>query len=278
LFLQSTGEPRLELGLRRITVASMNDESRLLTERRGPILVLTLNRPQVRNALDHAVSQAIAAALDELDADPGLRVAVLTGAGGNFSSGMDLKAFGAGELPVVEGRGLAGFAERPPRKPLIAAVEGYALAGGFEVALACDLIVASEEATFGLPEVKRGLLAAGGGLIRLPTRIPFNLATELSVTGAPLSAKRAAELGLVNRLTAPGAALDGALELAAEIAANGPVAVAAAKEVLGLVHRDGERAARERQRPINERIAASEDAREGARAFIEKREPVWQGR
>jgi enoyl-CoA hydratase len=256
----------------------MNDEPRLLTERRGPILVLMINRPHVRNALDRLLSEAIASALDELDDEPGLRVAILTGAGGNFSSGMDLKAFGSGEIPVVEGRGLAGFAERPPRKPLIAAVEGYALAGGFEVALACDLIVASTAAVFGLPEVKRGLLAAGGGLIRLPSRIPYNIAMELSVTGAPLSAGRAAELGLVNRLTEPGEALEGAVELAGQIAANGPVAVAAAKEVLGFVAGSSQEEAWERQRPINTRIAASDDAQEGALAFVEKREPVWQGR
>jgi enoyl-CoA hydratase len=256
----------------------VNEEPRLVAERRGPVLVLTINRPRVRNALDRQVSEAIARGLDELDGDPELRVGVLTGAGGNFSSGMDLKAFGQGEIPVVEGRGLAGFAERPPRKPLIAAVEGYALAGGFEVALACDLIVASREAVFGLPEVKRGLLAAGGGLVRLPRRMPYNVAMELGLTGAPLTAERAAQLGIVNRLAAAGEALGVALELAAEIAANGPMAVIAAKDVLGLAAEGSETDAWERQRPINARIAGSEDAKEGALAFVEKRDPVWQGR
>ena len=256
----------------------MDEEPRLIVERRDAVLVLTINRPRVRNALDRQVSVAIADALDLLDGDDDLRVGVLTGAGGNFSSGMDLKAFGHGEIPVVEGRGLAGFAEAPPRKPLIAAVEGYALAGGFEVALACDLIVASREAVFGLPEVKRSLLAAGGGLIRLPRRIPYNAAMELALTGNPFGAEQGATWGLINRLAEPGAALDVAIELAMDIAANGPLAVAAAKEVLGLLADGTEDEAWNRQPPINARIAQSEDAKEGALAFVEKREPVWRGR
>lgn len=255
----------------------MSDEQRLLTERRGAVLQLTINRPHVRNALDRRVSEEIATALDALDADSHLRAAVLTGAGGHFSSGMDLKAFGQGEIPVVEGRGLAGFAQAPPRKPLIAAVEGYALAGGFEVALACDLIVASREAVFGLPEVKRGLLAAGGGLIRLSRRIPYNVAMELGIVGDPIGAPRAAELGIVNRLTEPGEALAGALALAGQIAQNGPLAVAAAKDVLAFSADVAEAEAWERQRPVNARIADSADAREGALAFVEKRAPVWTG-
>ncbi len=249
----------------------------LLVERRGAVLQLVINRPQVRNALDRRVSERIAAALDELDDTPELRVAVLTGAGGNFSSGMDLKAFGHGEIPVVEGRGLAGFAQAPPRKLLIAAVEGYALAGGFEVALACDLIVAARDAVFGLPEVKRGLLAAGGGLIRLSRRIPYNMAMELGVLGDPIGASRAADLGIVNRLTEPGEALAGALALAEQIAANGPLGVAAAKEVITLSADVPEAEAWQRQAPINARIAESQDAKEGALAFVEKRAPVWSG-
>jgi enoyl-CoA hydratase len=254
------------------------DADVLIRERRAGVLVITINRPHVRNALDDRVSLAMAAALDDLDADDRLAVGIVTGAGGTFSSGMDLKAFGEGRIPVVEGRGLAGFAEAPPRKPLIAAVEGYALAGGFEVALACDMIVASTEASFGIPEVKRGLLASGGALVRLPHRIPRNVAMELALTGAPVSARRCAELGLVNRLAEPGRALASALELADEIAGNAPLAVAAAKEVLAFASTGDEASAWERQRPVNDRIAASADAREGALAFIEKRRPSWAGR
>jgi enoyl-CoA hydratase/carnithine racemase len=237
-----------------------------------------MNRPRVRNALDAKLSHELAAALDELDSDADLRVGILTGAGGTFSSGMDLKAFGVGERPVVEGRGLAGFAQKPPRKPLIAAVEGYALAGGFEVVLACDLVVAARDARFGLPEVKRSLLAAGGGLIRLPRRIPYHAAVELALTGEAIGAERAAALGLVNRLAEPGGAVAAALELADTIAANGPVAVEAAKRVLGFAAEVGEQEAWSRQAPIHAAISNSEDAREGARAFVEKRAPVWQGR
>ena len=253
----------------------MSDE--LLTERRGRALVITINRPDARNAINRAVSFGLADAVQELDDDPALSVAVLTGAGGSFCAGMDLKAFLAGEDLVVPGRGL-GFTERPPDKPIISAVEGFALAGGTELALATDLIVASAGARFGLPEVKRGLVAGGGGLIRLPQRIPYQKAMELALTGDSLTAEEALAFGLVNRVTEPGTALAGALALADQIAANGPLAVAATKQIVASARDWPVEDAFARQGVILRPVFASEDAREGAAAFAEKREPVWQGR
>ncbi len=250
----------------------------VLTDRRDATLLITIDRPTVKNALDLAVAEGIAGALDALDVDPELSVGVLTGAGGNFSSGMDLKAFAAGQKPVIEGRGLAGFAEAPPKKPLIAAVEGYALAGGFEVALACDLIVASREATFGLPEVRRGLLAAGGGLVRLPRLLPPRVAAEIILTGEFVGAETMARHGVVNRLTDPGGAVDGALELAVKIAANAPLAVAGARRMLQLAPDLDEAGLWAEMRKLNAEVGSSEDALEGARAFAEKRPPEWKGR
>jgi enoyl-CoA hydratase/carnithine racemase len=240
----------------------------------GDVLVVTIDRPEARNAVNTAVAEGLAAAVDRLDGDDGLRVGVLTGAGGTFCAGMDLKAFVAGERPFVGDRGFAGIVRRPPRKPLIAAVEGWAVAGGFEIALACDLIVAARDARFGIPEVKRGLVAAGGALIRLPRRIPYHLAVELALTGDPIDAERAHAVGLVARLAEPGGAVIAARELAGTIAANGPLAVAATKRILTA----DEAGAWERQGEITEPVFASEDAREGARAFAEKRPPVWRGR
>jgi enoyl-CoA hydratase len=242
------------------------------------IAVITINRPYARNAVNHAVSALMAQALDELDRRDDLTVGIITGAGGSFCSGMDLKAFLAGENVTVEGRGLAGLTQAPPRKPLIAAVEGWALAGGCEVALACDLIVAANDARFGIPEVKRGLVAAAGGLIRLPRRIPSGIAMELALTGDPLPATDAYRLGLVNRLTEPGGALDGARELAARIAGNGPLAVTATKQILAQQHNWDIADAWTLQEPILRPVVGSQDAREGARAFTEKRAPVWAGR
>jgi len=251
----------------------------VLRERRGErVLVITINRPDQRNAVNAAVSQGIAAALDELDADQTLSVGVLTGAGKGFCAGMDLKAFVAGERPHVEGRGFAGITERAADKPLIAAIEGFAVAGGLEVALACDLIVAARGARLGVPEVKRSLVAAGGALLRLPRTMPRNIAMELALTGEPIYAERAFEVGLGNRLAEPGEALDVALELAETIAANGPLALAATKRIMVESADWPDAEFFTRQSAISDPVFASEDAREGATAFSERRDPVWKGR
>jgi enoyl-CoA hydratase/carnithine racemase len=253
----------------------MADE--VLTERREGVLLITLNRPDARNAVNRAVAEAMAGALDELDADDALAVGVVTGAGRGFSAGMDLKAFVAGERPYVEGRGFGGLAERAADKPLIAAIEGFAVAGGLEIALACDLVVAARGARLGIPEVKRSLVAAGGALLRLPRRIPYGVALELALTGEPIDAERGYELGLVNRLAEPGAAVDAALELARAIAANGPLGLAASKRILREQFDWSEDEFWARQGEIAGPVFGSQDAREGATAFAEKRAPVWRG-
>ncbi len=255
-----------------------NEDGPLLTERRGRVLLITINRPDQRNAVNAAVAAGIAGALDELDADVGLSVGVVFGVGKGFCAGMDLKAFVTGERPFVEGRGFAGITQRAAEKPLIAAVEGFALAGGLEVALACDLIVAARGARLGIPEVKRGLVAAGGGLLRLPRALPRNVAMEMALTGDPIDAERAHELGLVNRLAEPGEALPAALELAETIAANGPLALAATKRILVESPDWPDSEFFRRQGPIYDPVFSSEDAREGATAFAERRTPEWQGR
>jgi enoyl-CoA hydratase len=242
------------------------------------VMVVTVNRPQTRNAITQPVAEAIAAAFDELDASGELMAAVLTGAGGTFCSGRDLKAALAGDHPWVARRGFAGMAEYGSAKPLIAAVEGYALGGGFEIVLACDLVVAATSARFGLPEVRRGRIAGGGGLLRLPRRVPYHIAMELALSGEPMTAERAAHFGLVNWLTADGRALAEAVALARQIVANGPLAVAATKRVISESGDWPAGEAFERQRPISEAIRASQDAVEGARAFADKRKPVWRNR
>jgi enoyl-CoA hydratase len=247
-------------------------------ERQGAVLVITLDRPAKRNAMDGAMARGLAAAVDDLDADPSLVVGVLTGAGGTFCAGMDLAAFLTGDIPEVPGRGLGGITRMPPATPLIAAVEGYALAGGCELALACDLLVAAEDATFGLPEVTRGLFAGSGGLVRLPRRIPPAIALEHALTGDPLPATEAARWGMVNRLTPAGGALAAALELAARIARNGPLAVRATKQIVQSAPTWPVDELWDRQQSLLDEVFASSDAQEGARAFAERRTPQWTGR
>jgi enoyl-CoA hydratase len=243
------------------------------------IQIITVNRPDARNAVNYETAHELAKAFDELDANDNVTIGVLTGAGNTFCSGMDLKAFALnGQRPLVEGRGFAGLCERPPKKPMIAAVEGYALAGGFEMALSCDLIVAADNASFGLPEVKRGIVAGAGGMLKLPSRIPYHIAMEAVLTGEMLPATRAHAYGLVNRLVEPGKALEAALELARIIAANGPLAVQTAKKIV-TESRDWRQADMfDLQRPRVAHIFASADAKEGATAFAEKRKPVWRGK
>ncbi|MGA2925744.1 MAG: crotonase/enoyl-CoA hydratase family protein [Solirubrobacteraceae bacterium] len=256
----------------------MSEEQAVLTERRGRTLLITINRPEQRNAINAAVAHGIADALDALDADPSLSVGVLTGAGKGFCAGMDLKAFVAGERPHVGDRGFAGITRRAAVKPLIASIEGFAVAGGLEVALSCDLIVAARGARLGIPEVKRSLIAAGGALLRLPRCLPRNVAMELALTGDLIDAERAHALGLVNRLAEPAGALAAALELADAIAVNAPLALAATKRILveSVDWPDAEFFAR--QDELVAPVVASEDAREGATAFAERRAPNWKGR
>ena len=254
----------------------MSDE--VLVERHGAVQVITINRPEARNALNGAVAAGVRDAVDELDADAGLRAGVLTGAGGTFSSGMDLKAFLAGDVPSFPGRGLCGITQTPPRKPLVGAAEGWALAGGFELLLACDLVVAGTSARFGVPEVTRGLVAGAGGALLLAQRVPRALALEMLLTGDPVDAARAAQIGLVNHVVDDGQALTAAIELAERIAANGPLALIATKQIAS---GGADWPADQRWAQMAALIApvfTSEDAKEGARAFAEKRPPIWQGR
>jgi enoyl-CoA hydratase len=249
------------------------------TEAQGHILVVTLDRPERRNAIDYATAHQLEAAWDALDRDPGLRAGVLTGAGGFFCAGADLKAAAAGApIARTERRGQFGTIQAPPDKPVVVAVEGDALGGGCELALACDLIVASRTSRFGLPEVRRGVLAAAGGLIRLPRRLPFNTAMEMALTGAPVAAERLYDLGLISRLCAPGEALAVAIDLAQTIAENAPLAVAGAKRVMKNALTGAEAEGWTLQQPELEKIRSSADYREGIAAFAEKRAPRWQGR
>jgi enoyl-CoA hydratase len=255
----------------------VTESETVLSERQDGILILTINRPSVRNAVNSAVAEGIGRAMDQLDADAGLTLGILTGAGGGFCAGMDLKAFVQGQRPYWSDRGFAGICERPSVKPLIAAIEGFAVAGGLEIALACDLIVAARGAKLAIPEVKRGLAAGGGGLWRLPRRIPYHVAVEMALTGDPIDAEEGHRLGLVSALCEPGESLAAALRLARRIAGNGPLALSASKRVLSEQQDWTTDEIWQRQREIVEPVARSHDAREGALAFAEKREPQWRG-
>jgi enoyl-CoA hydratase len=257
--------------------STMNHPAEVRAEKFGTSLLITIDRPAARNAVNQAVASGIAAALDELEADPALRVGVLTGARNTFSAGMDLKAALAGESPEIPGRGFGGLTRAETTKPLIAAVEGWAMGGGFELALGCDLVVAAEDAQFGLPEVKRGLIAAGGGVIRLPKRIPYHLAMELLLTGEPISGERAGRLGIANRVVPTGEAAATALQLAEQLAATAPLALAAVKKIVRAADGAPESEAFAAQAREMAALMASADVREGMTAFAERRTPVWQG-
>ncbi len=252
----------------------MSENTAVLTERRGRVLLITLNRPEAMNAINTDLAQGVLAAVSELDGDDGLTAGVMTGAGRGFCAGMDLKAFAASGPP----KGMGEFFEQGARKPLIAAIEGFALAGGLEMALSCDLLVAADNVKFGIPEAGVGLFAGGGALIRLPSRVGYMKAMEMALTAEPITAQEAQALGLVARLTKPGQALDGAMELAERIARNAPLSVAASKEIIKATHGMTDAEAWEYQKPLFAKVFTSQDAKEGSRAFAEKRAPVWAGR
>jgi acetyl-CoA C-acetyltransferase len=250
----------------------------VLVDRRGPVTVITLNRPERKNAVDQPTAELLERVVDDLEADDAVKVAVITGAGGSFCAGMDLKAAAGGQFAMTERGGPLGITARPLTKPLIAAVEGHALAGGCELALVADLIVASTDSQFGLPEPKRGLVAAAGGVLRLWQRLPRNVAMELALTGNPMPATRMAELGLVNRLAEPGRVLDAALALAEEIVANAPLSVRVSKQIIEQAPDWAVDEAFSRQSDLAMTAVLSEDAVEGIAAFAEKRSPAWKGR
>ncbi|HWW53148.1 MAG TPA: crotonase/enoyl-CoA hydratase family protein [Acidimicrobiales bacterium] len=243
------------------------------------VAVITIRRPEARNAVNAEVANGIEAAIDRLEEDSDAWVGIITGEGSVFSAGADLKEIAAGRAAqIMTARGgFGGIARRERTKPIIAAVDGPALAGGTEIVLSCDLVVASTAASFGIPEVKRSLVAAAGGLFRLPRALPLNIAMELAVTGEPITAERAHHFGLVNELVAPGQALAAAMALAARIVVNAPVAVRASRRVVLASQRGDDEALWKLTDQAMFEAASSEDFAEGPRAFIEKRPPVWKG-
>ncbi|MEC7843928.1 MAG: crotonase/enoyl-CoA hydratase family protein [Actinomycetota bacterium] len=251
----------------------MTNDSAVLTEIRGRVLLITLNRPEAMNAINTDLAQGLLSAIEELDSNDGLTAAVLTGSGRGFCSGMDLKAFAAGGPP----QGFDQFLETGSEKPLIAAIEGFALAGGLEVALTCDLLVAAEDAKIGIREVKVGLFAAGGALLRLPRRVPYSVAMEMALTGQPITADQAKNYGLVSRVTEKGGTVEAAMELAESIAENAPLAVAASKALIQAQQGITEEEFWELQKPHMRKVFTSNDAKEGPASFAEKRSPNWSG-
>ncbi len=270
----STNEPSTP----EVPNAAPNGEDAIRSERIGDhLLLIRIDRPHRRNAFDGATARAMEAAIDAYEADQTLRCAILAGSPEAFSSGQDLIAAAYGDMGVAPNRGGFGIMAKPPTKPIIAAVEGHALAGGLELCLSCDLIVSSRTATMGIPEAARSLVAVGGGLFRLPKRIPYHLAMELALTGKAWSAERMAELGLVNKLTEPGEALDGAIELANEILLAGPLAVVASKQIVQKAYEWDDADGWKKQMEFAAPVMKSEDLKEGLAAFAEKRPPVWKG-
>ena len=246
-------------------------------ERRGKVEILRLNRPEARNAINPETSREIQAALDDVEADRDVWCVILTGAGPVFCAGADLKvvAAGRGTEIMLERGGFAGLVEREVSKPIIAAINGPALAGGFEIALACDFVVAADDSVFGLPEVQRGLLAAAGGPVRLAQRVPLAVALEITVLGEPITAARALELGLVNRVVPAAEVLDAALAMAERIIANSPAAVRGARELVRGAGDATDAEAWALSKRIMREVGASPDGIEGATAFVEKRAPNW---